>query len=291
MKDTQTRIHLKTRSIANSNYYRTKETIREQRLHTVCEEAGCPNKFECFGVKTATFLILGNSCTRNCSFCLIDKADEFQLDSQEPYRVAEAVNKLGLKYAVITSVSRDDLPDKGASFFAETMNWIRKMNPPCLIEVLTPDFGGDEKALKKVFEAEPDVFNHNIETVKRLYPDIRAQADYECSLDVLHKAKQYGLVVKSGLMVGMGETQQEIIDVMHDIRATGCDILTIGQYLQPTKDHHEVKRYYRIPEFSFLKQLGLSMNFKVVQSMPLVRSSYRAYDSFLKAESSEQKTA
>ncbi len=291
MKDAQMRTLLKTKTVINANYQETKKTIREQKLNTVCEEAACPNKFECFGIKTATFLILGKSCTRNCSFCLIEKQKDFELDSQEPYRVAEAVNKLGLKYAVVTSVSRDDLPDKGAAFFAETISWIRKMNPTCLVEVLTPDFGGDEKALQKVLDAKPDVFNHNVETVKKLYKEIRPQADYDRSLQVLYKAKQYGLIVKSGLMVGLGETQQEIIDTMHDIRATGCDILTIGQYLQPTKKHHDIKRYYRMQEFAFLKQLGLSMNFKVVQAIPLARSSYRAYDSYLKVDAGEKKVA
>lgn len=283
------RLHLKTRSQTSKNYFETKELIKNKALHTVCEEAACPNKYECYGSKTATFLILGNNCTRTCSFCLIDNKGEYVTDSQEPYRVAEAVNKLGLKYAVITSVSRDDLADGGASFFAETINWVRKLNPNCLIEVLTPDFQGDEESINKIFKAEPDVFNHNIETVKRLYPQIRPQADYNRSLEVLSRAKQYGLPVKSGIMVGLGENQQEVIDTMHDIRATGCDILTIGQYLRPTDAHYEIKRFYRIQEFTFLKELGLAMNFKVVQSLPLVRSSYKAHESYLEVINWDQK--
>ncbi len=283
--NTSARFHLKTKTVTNQNYFDVKKTLQEQNLNTVCEAAACPNKYECFGARTATFMILGKNCTRACSFCLIDKSEELNIDAAEPYRVAEAVNKLDLDYAVVTSVTRDDLPDGGASFFAETVKWIRKLNPNCLVEVLTPDFNGSESALKKVFEAEPDVFNHNVETAKRLYSKIRPEADYEQSLEVLRMAKQYGLTVKSGLMVGLGEAQQEIIDTMQDIRATGCDILTIGQYLQPSNSHFEVQRYYRVQEFNFLKQLGMTMNFKIVQSLPLVRSSYKAYDSYLEATS------
>lgn len=280
--NSSTRFLLKTKTTPSKNYFAVRNIIREQKLHTVCEEAACPNKFECFGEKTATFLILGSNCTRNCTFCLISDQPPEGLDVSEPYRVAEAVTKMGLNYAVITSVARDDLEDGGASIFAEAIEMIRKLNPGCLVEVLTPDFQGNEEAIQKVLRAEPDVFNHNIETVKRLYPEIRPQADYFRSLELLKTAKHYGLVVKSGLMVGLGENQQEIIDCLQDIRATGADILTIGQYLRPTPAHYELKRFYRLQEFSFLKQLGLAMNFKVVESMPLVRSSYKALESFNK---------
>lgn len=291
--NSSTRFMLKTKTKPNENYFAVRDIIKEQKLHTFCEEASCPNKFECYGNKTATFLILGNKCTRNCLFCFIGNRPTGEIDWSEPYRVAEAVTKMGLHYAVVTSVCRDDLEDGGASSFAETIKLIRKLSPGCLIEILTPDFQGNEEAIQTVLQAEPDVFNHNIETVKRLYPEIRPQADYNRSMELLKEAKHYGLTVKSGLMVGLGENQQEIIDCMHDIRATGADILTIGQYLRPTPAHREVKRFYRLQEFSFLKQLGLAMNFKAVESMPLVRSSYKAFESYNKAgewqwEKSEQ---
>jgi len=283
VSDPSTQFFLKTKQNKGKNYYAVKDVIKKLKTNTVCEEALCPNVYECFGRMTATFLILGNKCTRDCAFCSINKArEDLELDPQEPYRVAEAVVKLGLKYVVITSVTRDDLVDGGASFFAETISWIKKLSPRCLIEVLTPDFGGNQNALKKVFKAQPDVFNHNLEVVKNLYPKVRGQADYYRSLELLKKAKYNGLIVKSGLMVGLGESQQEIIDTMHDIRANGCDILTIGQYLRPTLKHHEVKRYYRMQEFSFLRQTGLAMNFKVVEAIPLARSSYKARESYEK---------
>ena len=281
MSISSNRLELKTKTRANRNYYLVRKILEEQKMNTVCQKAACPNIFECFGEKTATFLILGEKCTRSCSFCLIDSQNPDELDVAEPYRVAEAVAKLGLNYAVITSVCRDDLDDGGANVFFETIKWIKRLNPNTLVEVLTPDFGGNEKPLQTVLKACPDVFNHNIETVSRLYPEIRPQADYRRSLEVLRSAKHHGLVVKSGIMVGFGENQQEIIDTMHDIRATGTDILTIGQYLRPTPAHYEVKRFYRLQEFSFLKQLGLAMNYKVVEAMPLVRSSYKAHDSYL----------
>lgn len=255
-------LRLNIRDKINQNYYEMKDLIKEQKVHSICEEAECPNKFECYSSKTATFLI--NSEPNN-------------IDTQEPYRVAEAINKLGLEYAVISSVNRDDLVDGGASFFSETTKWIRRLSPNCLIEVLVPDFNSSEVALKCLFRTQPDVFNHNIETVQSLHSQIRPQADYDRSLEILHKAKQNGLITKSGLMVGLGETQQEIIDAMQDIRATGCDILTIGQYLRPSAiaNHPETKRYYRVQEYNFLNKLGMTMNFKVVISLPLAKSCYK----------------
>jgi len=250
--------------------------LKRHRLHTVCQEAHCPNIADCFNRKTATFMILGDICTRDCQYCDIRHGQPGGVDLGEPARVARAVGELGLHYVVITSVTRDDLEDGGASMFARTIGEIRRLNPDCRVEVLIPDFEGDNGALQKVLDARPDVLNHNIEVVRRLFPHMRAQGDYERSLSVLKHAKECS-VTKSGFMVGLGETRDEIIKTMKDLRSV-TDILTIGQYLRPSDAHARVIRYYTPKEFEGLKQTGLDMGFKHVESGPLVRSSYHAKD-------------
>lgn len=248
------------------------------KLHTICEEARCPNVWECWNSRTATFLILGDICTRRCHYCSVTTGRPLPLDREEPRRVAEAVQALGLRHAVITSVNRDELPDGGAEIFAESIRQIRRLIPTCTIEVLIPDFEGNEAALSTVIEQRPDVLNHNIETVRRLFPSIRPQGKYDRSIELLARAKAMGARTKSGLIVGMGETIDEARDVMCDLRRVGCDIMTIGQYLQPTKQHLSVARFYRPDEFEMLKEEGLAMGFDHVESGPLVRSSYHADD-------------
>lgn len=252
-------------------------------LNTVCKEAGCPNIYECYGSKTATFLILGSVCTRNCGFCLVEKGKPDALDTGEPNRVADAVSKLGLKYAVITSVTRDDLEDGGASVFAATISQIRKKVPDCKVEVLIPDFKGNRKHLDLVLDEEPDVLNHNIETVERLYKLMRKSFDYERSLNIIRysKAKMTdGRMTKSGLVIGMGESWNEIIETINDLKDNGCDIITIGQYLAPSRKHHPVAKFYTPEEFEALKEISFKTGFKHVMSGPLVRSSYHAAKMF-----------
>ncbi|MCD6452143.1 MAG: lipoyl synthase [Acidobacteria bacterium] len=269
---------LKVRFPSGEEYRRVKLLLRRLHLHTVCESARCPNIGECFNRGVATFMILGDVCTRNCRFCNVEKGVPLPLDPEEPKRVAEAVVKLNLRYAVITSVTRDDLPDGGAGFFAETIKMIRKYSPSTRVEVLIPDFKGDPEALETVLSASPDVLNHNLETVRRLYPEVRPQADYERSLAVLKRAKEHvpSLLTKSGLMVGLGEDISEIKEAMADLRETGCDLLTLGQYLQPTPSHLPIARYYHPDEFRKLAREGMEMGFLHVEAGPLVRSSYRA---------------
>jgi len=245
-------------------------------LHTICEEARCPNVWECWNNRTATFLILGDVCTRRCHYCAVTTGRPARLDAEEPMRVAEAVSALGLRHAVITSVNRDDLKDGGASIFVETIRRIRERIPTCTIEVLIPDFVGDEPALAAVVEARPDILNHNIETVARLFPSIRPQGKYQRSIELLGRAKRMGATTKSGLIVGMGETLEEVRTVMRDLREVACDIMTIGQYLQPTKAHWPIERFYHPDEFAVLREEGLAMGFRHVESGPLVRSSYHA---------------
>lgn len=245
-------------------------------LHTICEEARCPNVWECWNNRTATFLILGDICTRRCHYCAVTTGRPLGLDREEPMRVAEAVQALGLRHAVITSVNRDELDDGGASMFVETIREIRRRIQTCAVEVLIPDFEGNEKALAAVASERPDILNHNIETVPRLFPSIRPQGKYARSIELLGRAKHMGARTKSGLIVGMGETMDEIREVMRDLRAVGCDILTIGQYLQPTKAHLPVIRFYEPAEFASLKEEGLALGFSHVESGPLVRSSYHA---------------
>ncbi len=258
------------------DYLEIKDTLERLSLHTICEEARCPNRWECWNARTATFLILGDICTRRCHYCSVETGRPLPVDEKESSRVAEAVRALGLRHAVITSVNRDELPDGGAAVFAETIRQTRQLNPTCTIEVLIPDFEGQAAALATVCAEKPDILNHNIETVRRLFPSIRPQGKYQRSIDLLARAKQQGMKTKSGLILGMGETLDEARDVMRDLRAVDCDILTIGQYLQPTREHLPVARFYDPSEFALLKEEGLATGFTHVESGPLVRSSYHA---------------
>ena len=258
------------------DYLDLKQTIDRLKLHTICEEARCPNRWECWNARTATFLILGDICTRRCHYCSVETGRPQAVDPEEPRRVAEAVQALGLRHAVITSVNRDELADGGAAVFADTIRLTRERNPGCTIEVLIPDFAGSASALETVCQACPDILNHNIETVPRLFPALRPQGKYQRSLELLARAHTQGLRTKSGLIVGMGERPDEIYTVLHDLRAAGCDVVTIGQYLQPTKGHVPVVRYYEPAEFAHLKAEALAMGFAHVESSPLTRSSYHA---------------
>jgi lipoyl synthase len=271
---------LKARIPDGEVYRDIKETMRGLNLHTVCEEARCPNIGECWNNRTATFMILGNVCTRSCGFCAVLTGKPTELDLDEPYRVADAAKKMGLEHAVITSVNRDELADGGASIFAGTIRAIREVVPGCAVEVLTPDFKGDRDAVKTVIDARPDTFNHNIETVPRLYFAVRPQAKYERSLEVLRYAKELNPdgLTKSGFMVGLGEVEEEIQTTMRDLRDHDVDILTIGQYLRPSENHLPMSRYYTPKEFASLRKYGFSLGFKHVESGPLVRSSYHAHE-------------
>ena len=271
---------LKTRLPVGDNYLNIKRLLRSSELHTVCEEANCPNIGECFSQKTATFLILGDVCTRGCRFCNVEKGVAQPLDFDEPERVAIAAKEMGLKHIVVTSVTRDDIPDGGAAIYAMTISAIRKYNPESTIEVLIPDFKGSDEALNTVIGESPDVINHNIETVPRLYKTVRPGAVYERSLRLLKTVSESSrtITAKAGLMAGLGEQFQEIVEVMKDIRDSGCDILTIGQFLSPTRNHLPVQRYYHPDEFKELKAIGMEMGFKYIESGPLVRSSYHAVD-------------
>ena len=246
------------------------------KLHTICEEARCPNRWECWNARTATFLILGDICTRRCHYCSVETGRPKAIDHGEPLRVAEAVHALALNHAVITSVNRDELADGGSAIFAETIRQTRQLNAHCTIEVLIPDFEGNETALATVCAEKPEILNHNIETVRRLFPSLRPQGKYQRSIELLGKAKQLGMRTKSGLILGMGETLDEARDVMRDLRSVGCDIMTIGQYLQPTREHLPVARFYDPSDFALLKEEGMALGFTHVESGPLVRSSYHA---------------
>jgi lipoyl synthase len=263
-----------------SDRHDVKVRLRRTKLHTVCEEARCPNIGECFSAGTATFLVLGNVCTRRCGFCAVwKKCAPGPLDEMEPMRVSQAVEELGLRHAVITSVTRDDLADGGSALIASCIREIRKRCPKTTIEVLVPDFMGQEDALDSVLRERPDVFNHNIETVPRLYPQVRSQADYGRSLRVISRAASGGgMLVKSGMMVGLGESREETAGAMSDLAMAGCQVLTIGQYLQPARDNVKVVRRYTLEEFQDLKELGERAGIKKVIAGPLVRSSYRARD-------------
>ena len=256
--------------------------IGENELHTVCQEAMCPNQFECFSNKTATFLIMGPRCTRNCRFCNVALGPEGHPDENEPRRVAKVAAKMGLRYVVVTSVTRDDLSDGGARYFAETIREIRKTIPDARIEVLVPDFQGDEDALKTVLDAEPDVLNHNIETVERLYPTVRPGADYRRSLELLRRVGKHApeIPAKSGMMLGLGEHDDEIRRTLSDLLGHGCRFLTLGQYLQPSKEHLPVERFVSPEEFESWREKALEMGFQQVASGPFVRSSYHAKDLF-----------
>lgn len=266
------------RPIIDTDKTRTvRRILKTNCLNTVCENARCPNKNECYAKNTATFLIMGNVCTRNCRYCNIGCAKPEPLDINEPEHIAKAVKELGLKYSVITSVTRDDLPDGGAQHFANCIYSIRKLSPYVKIEILTPDFKGDTQALDTIITAHPDVFNHNIETVRELFKTARPQAIYERSLDVLKYIKNNSnILTKSGLMIGLGETFEQIETTLIDLKNVGCDILTIGQYIQPSKEHLPVAKYYRLEEYEILKSMAQNIGFKHYQIGPLVRSSYRA---------------
>jgi lipoic acid synthetase len=271
---------MKVRAPMGDNYHDLKKLARGLGLHTVCESAQCPNIGECWNHKTATFMLLGDVCTRRCGFCAVPKGRPGAIDLDEPRRVGEAVATLGLKHAVVTSVNRDDDNIGAAEVFAETIRLIRELTPDCQVEVLIPDFQGREDALKIVIDAKPEILNHNTETVPRLYRAVRSGARYQRTLDLLANVKKFapGMVSKTGVMVGIGEETNELLEVFRDLAKQRVDILTIGQYLRPSKDHLPMTRYYSPDEFRFLKEEALTMGFRHVESGPLVRSSYHAHE-------------
>jgi lipoyl synthase len=267
---------LKVKLPTGKPYHALKEIIDNEKLHTVCESAACPNRGECWSRSTATFMILGNICTRSCGFCNVTTGRPTELDLDEPLRVAEAVKKLNLSYVVITSVNRDELPDGGAAIWAQTIAEVRARNPKVKIEVLIPDFCGNWQALYTVLEANPDILNHNVETIPRLYLNVRPQGNFERSLKLLQLSKKAGFTTKSGLMMGLGESDEEVKEVMRAWRTVDCDMVTLGQYMQPTPQHLPVARWVTPASFEQLKNEGISMGFRNVFSGPLVRSSYHA---------------
>ena len=280
---------LRRRFSFKSSVSEVNDLLVDLNLNTVCQEAHCPNQLECFGSHTATFMILGDHCTRNCTFCAVAYGSQEPPDPDEPKRVAEAVSRLGLKYVVLTSVTRDDLPDGGAAQFASTIKSIREIGNKITVEVLVPDFQGSARALATVVAAEPAVLNHNLETVPRLYPAVRPQADYERSLQLLAEVKRLnpGTVSKSGFMVGLGEKREEVGSLMRDLRKVGCDLVTIGQYLRPSKDHHPVVEYVPPNIFQTYGLEARSLGFLGVASGPYVRSSYQAESLYKKAKGME----
>jgi len=278
---------LKIKIDTNDNFNELKSLMRAKNLHSVCEEAKCPNIFECWSHRTATFMILGKVCTRACRFCAVTSGLPSELDLAEPENVAQSVLDMGLKHVVITSVARDDLADEGSTVFAQTIQAIRRLNPLTGIEVLIPDFGGRKELLANVLAAKPNILNHNLETVERLSDHVRARAKYRRSLSVLRFAKELIPTqrTKSGLMVGLGEKMDEIVQTMSDLREVDCNILTVGQYLQPTVKHLPIRKYYSPEEFLQIKKMGMDMGFSHVESGPLVRSSYHAHEQVQQAES------
>ena len=266
----------KIRLSTNERYTEVRNRVREGALNTVCQSAACPNRNECWNAGTAAFLILGDVCTRRCGFCGVPTGAPRSVDREEAGRIADVVASLGLSYAVVTSVTRDDLPDGGACLFADTIRAIRRRIPNCRVEVLVPDFQGLPQPLDAVLDAFPDVLNHNIETVPSLYPRVRPQADYGRSLQLLRRAKDRDAITKSGIMLGLGEGGEEVRSVLRDLRRAGCDLLTLGQYLPPSREHLPVQRYYWPGEFESLRRLSLDLGFRDVVAGPLVRSSYRA---------------
>lgn len=267
---------LKIRFSVNENFRELNKIVKENNLHTVCQEARCPNQSECWGKGTATLMILGDVCTRSCGFCAIKTGRPPIYDQLEPKRVGVAVQKMGLNHVVITSVNRDELPDQGSIVWAETIEEIRKLSPDCSVEVLIPDFKGVWEPLKRVIDAKPEILSHNTETVPRLYRRVRPQAKYDRSLWVLEKSKEYGMTTKTGIMVGIGETYDEVVALMKDLVEVQLDIFNIGQYLQPTKRHLPVERFVHPDEFAEYKRIGEELGIKHVESGPLVRSSYHA---------------
>jgi lipoic acid synthetase len=286
---------LKVKFPSDENFFRVSSVLKEGKTNTICRSAMCPNISECWSRGTATFLILGDICTRNCGFCAVRKGAPLPLSEDEPSQIAETVSELCLSYAVVTSVTRDDLPDGGASHFAATIRAIKEKTPEVRIEVLIPDFNGDDRALEAVVQAAPDILNHNLETTESMYPTInRPKANYRRSLEVLQKAREIGALTKSGLMVGLGEEEREIFQSFSDLRKAGCGLLTIGQYLQPSKTHATVAKYYTPAEFRRLKRIAVGFGFREVESGPLVRSSYKAhqmYDSLREQTSGSEKCA
>jgi lipoic acid synthetase len=273
---------LKVKIGGGENFVKMKSLLRNAKLNTICEEAKCPNIAECFGSGTAVFLILGDICTRNCKYCNVNYGIPKKLNMNEPKEVAESVRDLELNYVVITSVTRDDLEDGGASEFFKTVDEIKKINENCKVEILIPDFKGSINSLIKVIDSQPDVINHNIEVVKELYQEIRPEGNYEISLQLLKNLKKidFNMKTKSGFMIGIGENRDQIINTLIDLRKSNVDFLTIGQYLQPTRDHIEIKKYYTPQEFNEFKKIALNMGFEHVESGPLARSSYHAEKAF-----------
>jgi lipoic acid synthetase len=268
---------LKIKLPSGREFSEVKQNVEQHKLHTICESGKCPNQTECWGVGTATLMILGNTCTRSCMFCSVATGNPEQVDITEPLRVAESVKLMGLKHVVITSVDRDDLTDGGSKIWSATIRAIRKHNPGVTMETLIPDFKGNEENIQRIIDVKPEVVSHNLETVKRLTREVRVQARYERSLEVLRKLKEGGIErTKSGLMLGLGETEAEIYEAMDDLRESKVDILTLGQYLQPTKKHLAVSRYVTPGEFALYKEAALSKGFRYVESGPMVRSSYHA---------------
>lgn len=267
---------IKTRANMGPEYTRLRTLVKTESLHTVCQEAACPNIFECWEDKEATFLIGGDRCTRRCDFCNIDTGKPEELDRDEPRRVAESVQSMGLKYATITGVTRDDLEDEGAWLYSETIRKVHELNPGTGVEMLAPDFSGKPELLNQVFDSRPEVFAHNLETVPRIFKRIRPAFSYERSLNVITQAREYGLITKSNLILGMGEEISEVVQALEDLHAAGCDLITITQYLRPTNKHHPVERWVKPEEFVDLAKKAEEIGFSGVMSGPLVRSSYRA---------------
>jgi len=267
---------LRVKLPTGKEYAQVREIVSKHKLHTICESGNCPNMGECWGAGTATFMILGNICTRSCGFCNVATGKPLAADLQEPERVAESVRLMNVKHCVITSVDRDDLKDGGSTIWAETINAIRRVSPQTKFETLIPDFQGKWENLQRIIDVKPDIVSHNLETVRRLTKQVRIQAKYDRSLEVLKRLKDAGVKTKCGVMLGLGETQDEVIETMDDLRAVGCDVLTLGQYLQPTRKHLPVAEFIRPEIFAKYKEIGLSKGFRFVESGPLVRSSYHA---------------
>ncbi|HEU0040709.1 MAG TPA: lipoyl synthase [Jiangellaceae bacterium] len=267
---------IKTKATMGPEYRELQSLVKREGLHTVCQEAGCPNIFECWEDREATFLIGGDHCTRRCDFCLIDTGKPDELDRDEPRRVAESVQAMGLRYATVTGVTRDDLPDEGAWLYAETVRAVHALNPGTGVEILTPDFSGKADLLQQVFDAEPEVFAHNVETVPRIFKRIRPAFRFDRSLDVLTMARAAGMITKSNLILGMGETREEVSQALRDVYAAGCDLITITQYLRPSPRHHPIERWVKPEEFVELREEAEAIGYSGVMSGPLVRSSYRA---------------
>lgn len=275
---------LKVKLESGENFEKVKQTVHKHHLHTICESGKCPNKCKCWNLGTATFMILGDICTRSCKFCATKTGKPLPVDATEPMRLAESIRLMNLNYCVVTSVDRDDLPDKGAQHWNDCILAIREVNPQIKIEVLIPDFDGNPEWIQKVCNARPNVIAHNLETVKRLTPQVRSRAHYETSLQTLEHIVHAGIIAKSGIMIGIGEKQDEVIDLMKDLRAVGCELLTIGQYLQPTPENLEVVEYIHPDVFAFYKEKGLELGFKAVESGPYVRSSYMAEQSYMNSK-------